>query len=960
MTTASRGIITVIFLFIGLFSYAQKGKLAGTIVDSKTGETLIGVNVVVKGTTTGTITDLDGKFILPLDPGIYDIKVSYISYQPKVLTGLEITSEEVNRVNVKMEEATVNLQEVVVTAKARRNTETALMTLQRKSAQLMDGISAEQMSDLGDSDAADALKRVTGVSVQEGKYVTVRGLGDRYSKITLNQAEIPGLDPNKNTVQMDLFPSNVIENIVVHKSFTPDLPASFTGGHVDIETKDFPEKFNLQFSASYSFNNQANFNDDFITYNGGDTDWLGLDDGSRDVPGVMQNAIDNEMDPTGNTAPSIMNQVFFSRDQLNEYTSAFSSDVVPQTEPSFLNQSYEFGLGNQTKLFGNPLGFNIALSYDNDYSFFKNGNSAFYEAKMEPSRLAHYKQDSRSTHEAKLAGLLNFNYKFTNKHKLGVTFLRNQAGNQITRFRSGPFPYESQSHIADVNELGYLERNFSSYQLNGNHVISGLNDLKIDWLSSYTSSEQNEPDLRIFNTLEDTTKTNSQPEIKTNNGPTRTYRYMDEVNFDNKLDFTLPVDILGNSAKIKFGGAYVYKERTLEQKTFELKPNDATKVENGFASYLEDKLIDPETNGYNGYYYETDINDDLKQSYEGESYVAAGYAMIDLPMGEKWRVVTGLRVEKSQIDVRKMIFNYEGRDESGPELEETNFLPSVNLTYHAKENMNIRASASRTLARPVFQEVSSSQFYDYQEGIRKYGNPDLERSLITNLDLRWEYFYALGEMVSASVFYKNFDKPIALRYQPQTVNPEIIYFNSDKATAYGFEVEFRTKLDFISALKNFQVGGNFSMIHSVVDKPADEVETINEIRQNLGYDELEETRPMFGQAPYLLNAFVKYANKEKKWNVNLGYNIAGEKLTVITKGYAPYIYEQPRNSLTFNVSKGLGDHFSIKAGVSNILDAPYEAVHHFDYLNNANEGDYNYYSYKLGRTYKLSLKYSIR
>lgn len=961
MAKASRGLFfLIILLFFGMNTLAQKGKLTGVVMDGKTGETLIGVNVIVKGTTTGTITDLDGKYTLPLDPGTYEIKVSYISYQPKVFTGVEIKSGEITRLDVRMKEATVNLQEVVVTAKARRNTETALMTLQRKSAQLMDGISAEQMSDLGDSDAADALKRVTGVAVQEGKYVYVRGLGDRYSKITLNKAEIPGLDPNRNTVQMDLFPSNVIENIVVHKSFTPDLPASFTGGHVNIETKDFPEKFNLQFSASFSYNQQANLNEDFITYDGGGTDWLGIDDGSRDVPNSMQNAINNSMDPTGNNAPSIMNQVFFSDEELNRYSSGFSNQVLPKTEQSFLNQSYEFGLGNQTELFGNPLGYNIAVSYDNDYSFYGNGTSAFYEAKMEPSPLVNYKHDSRSENEAKLAGLFNVNYKLTSKHKVGFTFLRNQAGNQITRFRSGPFPYESQSHITDVNELGYLERNFSSYQLNGSHMISGLGDLEIDWLSSYTTSRQNEPDLRIFNTLEDTSKTNSSPEIKTNNGPTRTYRYMNEINFDNKLDFTLPVDVLGNNAKIKFGGAFVYKERSLEQKTFEIKPNDATRVENGFENYLQQLIIDPADDQFTGYYYETDINDDLKQSYNGESYVAAGYAMIDLPMGEKWRLITGLRLEASQIDVRKQIFQYEGQDVTGPELKETDILPSLALTYHAMENMNIRASASRTLARPVFQEVSSSQFYDYQEGIRKYGNPNLERSLITNLDLRWEYFYDHSEMVSVSLFYKNFDKPIALRYQPQTVNPEIIYFNSDQAQAYGFELELKTKLDFVPSLKNFFLGGNFSLIHSVVNKPKDEVNTINNIRERLGYDKFKETRPMFGQAPYLINAYLKYDNKKAGLSANLGYNIAGEKLSVITKGYAPYIYEQPRNSLNFNVSKAIGDNFSIKLGASNMLDAPYEAVHHFDYLNNSNQGDYKYYSYKLGRTYKLSLKYFIK
>lgn len=959
MKASSRGLFIFIFLFSGIITFAQQGKLTGKVMDSNTGETLIGVNVVVDGTTTGTITDLDGNYTLALDPGTYDIKVSYISYQPKVFKGVEIKPGDVTKLNVRMKEATVNLKEVVVTAKARRDTETSLMTLQRKSAQLMDGISAEEITELGDSDAADALKRVTGVSVQGGKYVYVRGLGDRYSKITLNKAEIPGLDPNKNTVQMDLFPANVIENIVVHKSFTPDLPASFTGGHVNIETKDFPEKFTMQFSSSFSYNEQANLNSDYITYQGGDTDWLGLDDGTRDVPVVMQNAIDTEMDPAGNV--SVMNEVFFSYDQLNRYSSSFNNIVEPTNSQSFLNQSYEFGLGNQTEFLGNPLGYNIGISYENDYSFFGDGTSNFYETgKITPSLLGNYKLDMRSENEAKLAGLLNLNYKLGQNNKLGFMVLRNQAGNQITRFRSGPYPYESKAHITDINELGYLERNFTSWQLNGKHVITGWNKMEINWLSSYTDSQQNEPDLRIFNTIEDTTRLNSSPEIKTNNGPTRTYRDMDEINFDNKLDFTLPVDVLGNNARVKFGGAYVYKERKLSQKTFELKPNGETRVENGFEAYLQDRIVQAGDTDDVGYYYETDINDDLKQSYEGESFVGSGYLMIDLPLGEKWRIVTGGRMEASQIDVRKQIFDYAGEDTTGVELEEVDFLPAFNLTFRARENMNLRFSASRTLARPVFQEVASSAFYDYQEGIRKYGNPNLKRTLINNIDLRWEYFYDLGEMVSASLFYKQFDNPIALKYIQGVMNAETKYFNSEQANAYGFEIEFKTKLDFVDMLKHFMIGGNFSMIHSLVEKPEDEVALINEARQAAGYDAYEETRPMFGQAPYLINGYLKYDNKASKLSANLAFNMAGEKLMVITKGYVPYVYEQPRASLNFNITKGINDHFSVKVGASNLLDSPYEAVHHYDYLNGSNAGDRPYYRYTLGRTYSLGIKYFIK
>jgi hypothetical protein len=949
-----RGFFSVLLVLVFSVTFGQTGKIIGKVLDASTGETLIGVNIYdVNNITHGTITDLDGNYALEFAPGTYAIKISYISYQPQTIQDVRVSEGAVTKLDIRLDASTVSLDEVVVTAKARRNTETALMTLQKKSAQLLDGISSEQMTNLGDSDAADALKRVTGVSVQEGKYVYVRGLGDRYSKTTLNNAEIPGLDPNKNTVQMDIFPSNVIENIVVHKTFTPDLPGSFTGGHVDIETKDFPDAFNVQFAASLGYNPQTNFNSDVLSYEGGNSDWLGHDDGSRDVPGLMRDFIDNQLNVDGN---DILQLGYFTPSEIRPLTESFNTNVETTTKTPFLNQNYEFGLGNQIKLFGNPFGYNVALSYSSVSNSYDDGSSAFFEAKPEPSPLADYQTDIRGDYEAKLAGLVNVNYKFSPNHKIGFTYLRNQAGKKITRFRSGPFPYESPNHRADVTELGYIERAFDSYQITGGHAFKKLNNLKLDWLSSYTISKQNEPDLRIFNSLSVDDET---PFIKTNNGPTRTFRFMKETNIDNKIDFTLPFDLMGNSARFKFGGAYVYKNRDRDQIGFEVSPNGVIQIPNGFAEYLQNNMIDPNTG--EGYYYIVDKKDDLSNSYKGISNVAAGYAMFDIPFGEKWRFVFGARYEYSDIDVHKKIFdeNPDLTDTTGMELQENDILPSLNVTYHVTEEMNIRLGATRTLARPVFQEVSSSQFYDYQDGIRKYGNPDLKRSLITNLDLRWEYFYDLGEKISAGVFYKKFKNPIAQRYVPVAVNPEIEYFNSNDATAIGAEVEFATKLDFVDFLKYFTIGGNFSVIKSEVEKPADEVENINTVRVQNGYDAYESTRPMFGQAPYIINAFLKYENPDSRLDANVGFNMAGEKLIIITKGYAPYVYEQPRASLNFNVSKGLGAHFSVKFSASNLLDAAYKAVHHYDYLNNSSEGDYSYYSYKLGRTFALGLKYYI-
>ncbi|MGB3778099.1 MAG: carboxypeptidase-like regulatory domain-containing protein, partial [Tunicatimonas sp.] len=283
---------TLVHLFLFFFGIgtaaAQTGTIRANVFDEETGEALIGATVVVAGTTQGMVTDLDGKAsITGLKPGTYNVQVSYVSYQSKTIEGVDIVPDEVAAFEVKLASETVGLEEVVVTAEAIRSTESALLTLQRKSPGVLDAISADMFSRNGDNNAAAAVQRVTGVTVEGGKYVYVRGLGDRYSKSILNGADIPGLDPNRNSVQLDMFPSNMIDNIIVYKTFTPNLTGEFSGGLVNVTTKEFPDRFTVQASGSVGINDQATFNDNYLTYEGSETDWLGRDNGARALPDVL-------------------------------------------------------------------------------------------------------------------------------------------------------------------------------------------------------------------------------------------------------------------------------------------------------------------------------------------------------------------------------------------------------------------------------------------------------------------------------------------------------------------------------------------------------------------------------------------------------------------------------------------------------------------------------------------------
>lgn len=925
--------LALVSIFFGINAFAQQGYLRGRVIDNGTGETLVGVTIFVTGTTMGTTTDLDGNYTLSLAPGVYTISVSYISYTTQTFPETEIEEGQVTLLDVNLEESTTELQEVVITAKARRNTEAALQVMQKKSASMIDGISSRQISRLGDGDAAAALKRVTGVSVQDGKYIFVRGLGDRYTKITLNGADIPAMDPEKNTVQMDIFPSNVIENIVVRKTFTPDMPGESTGGNVDITTKDFPEQMNLHFSAKVGYNPQANLSNDFLDYTGGDTDWLGMDDGSRDIPSIAEYYLElnQQISRTGYTEP-----------QLHDISSAFNPEMAPTTKKSGLDQEYKFTFGNQNTFGESAIGYNLALSYSSEYDYYNDGEFGLYEEDINPSPWKVFNPVQYSGHGVNLAALANIAFKINQNNKIGFAYLRNQSGKKTSIRRDGYFYYESR-YDTD-RSMGWLQRVFDSYQLDGKHVINSLGGLTANWMFSYVKMNQDEPDLRFFETLQEDPN-DTVMYLKTNDKPGRFYRFMEEENINAKVDFELPLTIRGDNAKIKFGGAYVNKDRDLQDTKFDL-DNIYTKL---YTTDVNQFLIEDVITIDNplGYIYKADREQDKNNSYQAGQYIIAGYAMIDFLLVNNLRLVGGLRIEKSFMDVKNLVPETDNKYKSG-ELDELDFLPSLQLIYALNETMNLRLGGSQTLARPSFREIGTN-YYDYKTGMFISGNQDLQRSLITNADARWEWFFKPGEKVALSAFYKYFRDPIEQKLSVETQNFEIKYINTEDANVYGLEFEFRKKLDFIAALKNMHLGGNFTWVKSVVKIDSAELALIHQLEPDRN-----DTRPMMGQAPYIVNAFLGYMNQEIGLESNLAFNVTGPKLLIITRGATPYIYEQAYPSLNFNISKSFFENFSIQFSAKNLLDPDYKATHSY-----TNGEEINFLKFNMGREYSLKIAYSL-
>lgn len=927
---------------------AQTGIIRGSIIDNETGESLIGATAQIVGTSIGSVTDIDGKFsILNVSAGTYTVQFSYIGYQTQKVENVTVTAGEVNLLDIRLATEATSLQEVVVTSEVIKNNEAAILTMQRKSSLVLDGISSRQFSLNGDNDAAAAIKRVTGVSVEGGKYVYVRGLGDRYTKTSLNGSEIPGLDPNRNTVQMDLFPSNLIDNLIVYKTFSPEIPANFTGGYVNISTKEFPDQFTVQASASSGYNTNATFTSGVITDDWGKSHRFGFADKARFVPEVVRDGVQ----PRSFTLSEAR--------ILDQETKSFSGSMAPTSYAPSPNHSFSFSVGNQKQLFGKPFGFIGGVSYQRTYEYFENGDVGrfFLPGSVTAPTLdtLYNLKQNRSTESVLWGGLLSATLKLNPRHKVGINLIRNQGADAQASSFEGPFPFASgndPNFIFQGIAMTYVERSLANVQLRGDHVF-GERNIRLDWIGSYSRSAQEEPDLKFFQNLRFGADPNqyAYDAISNNVRPaSRYFRSMDETNYDFKTNLEIPIKIRGLESKIKAGASYVMKDRDFSEQIIQYKPEPSAQLYNGdITAYFDPSnlgLIGAE----NTFPYGIIIQDNTTGggSYSGQETVPAIYGMIDWQISKKLRASTGARFERTDIRVENL---NAAPAERFATLENNDILPAINLTNKINERSNLRAGYGRTLARPTFRELARFASFEFQGDFQIIGNPFLERTSIDNFDLRWEIFPNSGELFSISTFYKSFTDPIERAVDPNTndLATQIQFRNVDQARLMGIEMELRKKLSFVSErMANFSLGANMAFIYSRVDIAEGELQLIR-----VNDPDAKSQRPMFGQSPYIVNVLFAYDNSFKRINANINYNVQGERISVVGTGGIPNVYERPRPVLDFNVKKGIGTRWFVKASAANLLNSRFLQTHEF------RGRDYNFSSYRIGRTYSLGVSFVI-
>ncbi|MDN5349363.1 MAG: hypothetical protein PWQ54_759 [Bacteroidales bacterium] len=960
-------LIINLIIIVSLGIQAQNGKIRGTIYEESTGETLVGVTILVVGTTTGTMSDLDGQFTLDLAPGTYSIQFSYISYQTIVLEDVKVVSGQVTVLDdLIMKESSQVLAEVVVSAEAIRTTEAALLTVKKKSASMLDGISSAKIRLTGDGNAVEAAKRVTGVSIEDGKYVYVRGLGDRYSKTTLNSVDIPGLDPDRNSLQMDIFPTNLINNIMVVKNFTAELPADFTGGLVNIETKDFPEEKTISVSADIGFNPDMHFNPDFLTYEGGKTDFLGFDDGTRALPPNAR----------GRDIPTPFSGA--SEQEVVDFIKSFNPTLGATKQSSFADYSLSVSIGNQIDIMSkreksHKLGYIFSLTYKSEQKFYNNKVYGEYQRFIDPEKIemryATIQEGDLAEQSTLVGGLAGLAYK-SQKSKVKFTAMHLQNGVSS----AGQFQIENDGEAigqsgykAGSDNLVYSQRALTNILLNGTHLL-GSSGWEIDWRVSPTKSSSDDPDIRKTAFTYGVRDTSFSAGAGGN--PSRIWRYLDEVNNTTKIDITKDLVIRKNPAKLKIGGSHNYKLRDYEILFFDIQFSAGQSWETSDANdVLLDQNLFP--NRPNGIYYQTGNNDPNPNEYSSNVNNLAGYVSFEFQPFNRLKAILGARVENFVQRHTGRDQKYAGGDiqngknlDNAKVLDATDIFPSVNFIYSLTPDQNLRLAYAKTIARPSFKELSYAQIIDpisnriFNGSLYEYPDWDgkLVETRIDNLDIRWEWFLEAGQMVSLSGFYKKFDKPIELvRIPTQQTSTEYQARNVGDGQLYGFEFELRKDFGFIAnALKALSFSGNFTFVRSEIEMTDAEFNA-RKAYEKIG-ENVERIRVMAGQSPYVINAGLTYSMTEYGMEAGLFYNMKGSTLTIVGGGLFPDIYVEPFNSLNFSINKKLGESGKtmIDLKVSNLLGETFNEVYKSFKAENQ-----PYEVYNPGRSFSLGFSYNF-
>jgi len=897
----------IVFFGISLFitngaiaSSSAAGAIEGVVFDKKTGETLVGAQIILEGTTVGTITDFDGHFRIDnVATGVYNVRISYISYNPVIFEDIKVEASKTVQIKAEMEEVSVAIGDITVVAERRKGSDVSIITAIKSNSVVSSGISNQQIQRSQDRDASEVVKRVPGVTIQGDRFIVVRGLNQRYNNVWLNNSAAPSSEADSRAFSFDVIPSSMIENMIIYKAPAPELPGDFSGGFVKILTKDVPESNNYSLSIGTAYITGTTFGD-FKQNEGGKLDFLGYDDGTRKLPSVFP----DNLNSVGN-----LDKVQYSRLMNRNWTTS-SKTALPDFRLSY-TMSHRFKLNKIT------LGEVTALTYSNTRSFDDVENNSYGVYRFAEDRPGYdfAFRDSVYSNSAKIGLMHNWSAFLGKGHKIEFRNLYHHIGTTKTSYREGTEYYSTNKIRA--YEHGFMSRTTYLGQLSGTHSFNkGIS--KLDWTAGYSVANRNEPDIKRIKLIQNELQSDANygkygvPFTTTPNSSQVGHLFM-ETN-ENALSFGANFQHIFDKGHLKptvKAGVYAeQKNRNFEARRFGYIISNQSQFDRNLAYMPFDQIFtDVNINNENGIRLEEETR--LTDHYKADNLQLAGYASVQLPVGEKLNIYAGVRVEKN----RQTLESYDRFQQPIEVVNDTlDILPSVNITYNINEKHLLRVAYGKSLNRPEFREIAPFPFYDFEHNAIYSGNPDLKNAKVHNAEIRYEFYPSAGETFSVGAFYKQFYNPIEIKYLQTGSGLEYSYQNADKANNFGLEAEIRKTLASNGWMKYFSVVMNGAWIKSKVEF-------------NNNVTDLE--RPLSGQSPFIVNAGIFYQDEEKsRLMINLLYNVIGKRINIVGIPQQnkweniPDIYEMPRHLIDLIVSKKLEKNMELKVGIKDLLNQP--------------------------------------
>lgn len=872
------------------------GLVSGRIVDEASNEPLIGASVLLIGTTMGTSTDLDGEFEVEGIPiGVYDLRFTFFGYERKTIKGIMVKADEslelkvgMNPLNADASPEAFTIEDIRVVAERILSTDAAVLADRLKAATIGDAISAEQISKSPDATSGDALKRVTGLSVVDDKYVFIRGTTDRYNATMLNGVMVTSTDTDvdKKSFSFDMVPAALLANTVVHKTVTPDVPGDVTGGLVNVNTIDFPSERVATMGIGGSYNKGVT-NEAIFTSRGGSKDYWGIDDGIRDFPGgdlkgsELARALPNTWGAVGDKAPMA--------GKLN------------------------FALGNRYRLGGQDLGFVGAFTYKNSYDT----EEFFFEPKK--NGIADYRWGGTAYRFGVLwGGLFDLNYRPLHDHKF---YLKNNfnhsASERIANFDGEP-PNADFPSIGQAIE--WDERRLYVGQLGGDHLFPSLLNTTLRWNFNYAASKAKEPDRKYIE-YKVTERLKGKPGYIQMRENYRTWTELTEDTYGFSTDLSFPT---GKLSTVSAGYLQSRRERDYGIEAWFADAAGLEGQARGLIALEPDEIFAPENfdnSGVNGFAFRE--WGPFSGEYTGEHRLNAYYGMADLYftlLGQQFRFAGGARFEDSDQVVVTIKDNDTGED-SVAEVKNGDLLPRLNFNYMIGDHANFRLAYSETVNRPEFRELSDVLYYDYNRFQNVRGNPNLKRATIENYDFRTELFFGFNHLLAVSLFRKDLTDPIEETLIPSPERYVLSWFNSPEGRNDGYEIELRTRLGWLaypfgrggrSFMDNFSLTGNYTHVESEIRFTEQKTDTDG------NRSDVEQRRPMQGIAPWMVNASFGFDMPWTGTTFTALFNKIGRRIWAVGDERDRDVYEEPRDVIDLALTQRLFHGTRLKFAVEDL------------------------------------------